>query len=254
MPRYSVIAADTLRDNVTLTFDLFDFGQWSYMAGHVANPPPSLKILRLSVLELWVLTSYIGYHCQERAGHLEARFHGEGVVPLPTYWWHSKGNWMLYNLAADSFYIMKLCSRLFVLHCEGRPKYDNSRHFDPHFEEVRGSVEPWSMTRWKAPAEFLLSVIELLFLSLTVQALQGKTCQNSQPSVVGRSLWAKNSGGRGRPWGIFFGFYKTRHILIFNVANCTLLRAVVWTQYRRVTDRRTDRQTDRLADRRNCCS
>jgi len=35
------------------------------------------------------------------------------------------------------------------------------------------------MARWKAHVEFLLSVIELLFLSLTVEALQGKTCQNS---------------------------------------------------------------------------
>jgi len=95
---------------------------------------------------------------------------------------------MLYNFVADSFYIVKLCSRLFVLHCRSRPKYDRSRHFDPHFEEVRGGVEPWSMARWKALAEFLLSVIELLFLSLTLEALQGKTCQNSQPSGVGRSL------------------------------------------------------------------
>jgi len=60
------------------------------------------------------------------------------------------------------------------------------------------------MARWKARAEFLLSVIELLFLSLTVEALQGKMCQNSLPSEVGRSLGAKISGGRGRPWGIFF--------------------------------------------------
>ena len=95
---------------------------------------------------------------------------------------------MLYNLAADSFYMMKLCSRLFVLHCRSRPKYDTSMHCDPHFEEVRGGVEPWSMARWKALAEFLLSVIELLFLSLMVEALQGKTCQNSQPSGVSRSL------------------------------------------------------------------
>ena len=95
---------------------------------------------------------------------------------------------MLYNLAAGSFYIMKLCSRLFVLHCRSRPKYDRSRHFHPHFEEVGGSVEPWWMARWKALAEFLLSVIELLFLSLMVEALQGKMCQNSQPSGVGRSL------------------------------------------------------------------
>jgi len=80
---------------------------------------------------------------------------------------------------------MKLCSRLFVLHCRSRPKYDRSRHFDPNFEEVVGGVELWSMARWKALAEFLLSVIELLFLSLTVEALQGKTCQKS---VKTRSL------------------------------------------------------------------
>ena len=81
---------------------------------------------------------------------------------------------MLYNFAADSFYIMKLCSRLFLLDRRSRPKYDNSRHFDPHFEEVRGGVEPWSMARWKALAEFLLSLVELLFLSLKVEALKAK--------------------------------------------------------------------------------
>jgi len=37
------------------------------------------------------------------------------------------------------------------------------------------------MARWKARVEFLLSVIELLLLSLTVEALQGKMCQNSLP-------------------------------------------------------------------------
>jgi len=110
------------------------------------------------------------------------------------------------------------------------------------------------MTRWKALVEFLLSIIELLFLFLTVEALQGKMCQNSLPSGVGRSLGAKISGGRGRPWVIVFGFYTTRQILLSNGANCTVLRAVVLTQYRRVTDGRTDgqtdRQTDRLTDRR----
>jgi len=96
------------------------------------------------------------------------------------------------------------------------------------------------MAHWKARAEFLFSVIELLFLSLTVEALQGKMCQHSLPSGVGRSLGAKISGGRGYPWGIFFGFYKTRHILLSNSANSAVLRAVVLTQYRRVTDRQTD--------------
>ena len=87
----------------------------------------------------------------------------------------------------------------FVLHCQSHPKYDNSRHFDPHFEEVRGGVEPWWMAPWKARAEFLLSVLELLFLSLTVEALQGKTCQNSLLSGGGESVSAKISGARGRP-------------------------------------------------------
>ena len=68
---------------------------------------------------------------------------------------------MLYNLAADSFYIMKLCSRLFVLHCRSRPKYDTSMHFDPYFEEVRGGVEPWLMARWKACVRLPIRITEL---------------------------------------------------------------------------------------------
>ena len=72
-------------------------------------------------------------------------------------------------------------------------------HFDPHFEEVRGGVEPWLMARWEVRVEFLLSVIELLFLSLTVEALRGKICQNSLPSAGGGSVSAKISGKRGRP-------------------------------------------------------
>jgi len=73
----------------------------------------------------------------------------------------------------------------------------------PRFEEVRGGVEPWLMARWRARVEFLLSVIELLFLSLAVEALQGKTCQNSLPSGGDRSLGAKISGGSGRPLPIY---------------------------------------------------
>ena len=52
--------------------------------------------------------------------------------------------------------------------------------FDPHFEEVRGSVEPW-MAHWKARVayDFLFVIIELFSLALTVDTLQGKTCQTS---------------------------------------------------------------------------
>ena len=55
----------------------------------------------------------------------------------------------------------------------------------------------------RARAVFLLSVIELHFLSLTVEALQGKMCQNSLPSGDSRSLGAKISGGKGRPLPIY---------------------------------------------------
>jgi len=41
----------------------------------------------------------------------------------------------------------------------------------PHFEEVKGGVEPWLMARWKVLVEFLLSFIELLFVSFAVEAL-----------------------------------------------------------------------------------
>jgi len=119
----------------------------------------------------------------------------EWSYPLPIYWYHSKGNWLRYNFAAESFYIMKLCSRLFVLYCRNCPKDDKFRYFIP----ILRKLEPWLMARWKARVEFLLSVIELLFLSLTVEPLQGKMCQNSLPSWGGRSLGAKILGGRGHP-------------------------------------------------------
>ena len=77
-----------------------------------------------------------------------------------------------------------------------------------------GGVEPWLMARWKAPVEFLLSVIELLFLSLTVEALQGKTCQDSLLSGGVGQFEPRFQGEWVVPWEYFFGFYKTRHILL----------------------------------------
>ena len=55
----------------------------------------------------------------------------ERSYPLPVYWYHSKGNWLRYNFAADSFYIIKLCSRLFFLYCWNCPKDDKFRYFIP---------------------------------------------------------------------------------------------------------------------------
>ena len=120
-------------------------------------------------------------------------------------------------------------------------KDDKFRYFIPHFEEVTGDVEPWLMARWKAPVEFLLSVIELLFLSVTVEALQGKTCQNSLLYQEGVGHLEPRFQGEGVvPGEYFFGFYKTKYILLYDSANSTVLRAVVLTQYRRVTDGQTD--------------
>ena len=58
-------------------------------------------------------------------------------------------------------------------------------------------------------------------------------CQDSLLSGGGRPLGAKISGGSGRPWETLFGFYKTRHSLLSDSVDCTVLRAVVFIQYRR---------------------
>jgi len=59
------------------------------------------------------------------------------------------------------------------------------------------------MARWNASVRLPIAMIKLFSLALTVEALQGKTCQDSLLSEEGRSLRAKISGGSGRPWGIF---------------------------------------------------
>jgi len=51
--------------------------------------------------------------------------------------------------------------------------------------------------------DFLFVIIELFASSYTVDALQGKTCQDSLPSGGGRSLGAKISGEWVVPGGYF---------------------------------------------------
>jgi len=58
------------------------------------------------------------------------------IKRLPIYWYHSKGNSLRYNFADDSFYIMKLCSRLFVLYCWNCPKDDKFRYFIPILKKL----------------------------------------------------------------------------------------------------------------------
>ena len=121
--------------------------------------------------------------------------------------------------------------------------------FDPHFEEVWGGVEPWLMARWKARVRLPIRHNWTFFASSycwELEALQGKTCQDSLlPGGVGHL--EPRFQAKGVVHGeYFFGFYKTRHILLPDSANCTVLRAVVMTQYWRVTDRQTDRRTELL--------
>jgi len=111
------------------------------------------------------------------------------------------------------------------------------------------------MVRWKAPVDFLLTVVELLFLSYRWRA----TRQNVSKLTAfrrGGSVWAKIAGGRGRPYGIFFlvfrkldRFWKldTFCYLTVQIAPCYVQsfwhNTGVW---------HTDGQTDRQTDGRNC--
>jgi len=61
----------------------------------------------------------------------------ERSYPVPIYWYHSKGNWLHYYFAAASFYIKKLCSRLFVVYCQNCPKEDKFRYFIPILRKLR---------------------------------------------------------------------------------------------------------------------
>ena len=82
------------------------------------------------------------------------------------------------------------------------------------------------MARWNARAEFLLGVIELLFLYLLrLRRYKAKRVKTRRLQEWVGHFEPKFQGEGVDPGGIFFGFYKTRHILLSNGANCTLLRA-----------------------------
>jgi len=73
-------------------------------------------------------------------------------------------------------------------------------------------------------------------------------CQNSLLSEGVGQIEPRFQGEGVDHGEYFFGFYKTRHILLSDSANCTVLRAAVLTQYRRVSDGLTERQTERQTD------
>jgi len=101
---------------------------------------------------------------------------------------------------------------------------------------VDGSLE--------SPCRLLVkcSLIELLFLSLAVEALQGKTCQNSLLSGSGGSVLANISGEGVVPGEYFLVSRKLDTFcylyLTVQFAPCRRFDAI--PAYGRWTDRRTD--------------
>jgi len=75
-------------------------------------------------------------------------------------------------------------------------------------------------------------------------------CVKTRCLQEGVAHFERRFQGKGSFLRNIFSFYKTRYILLSDSANCTVLPAVVLTQYRRVSDRRTDGRTDGQTDRR----
>ena len=91
------------------------------MSGHVVNPPPSLKILRLSVLELWVLTSPIGYHWQCVCSHCACAVSRDLCVGgkfFPHIW----NPWRRYSYSLYNFYDATMTFKGRLLHSPSNVK------------------------------------------------------------------------------------------------------------------------------------
>ena len=89
---------------------------------------------------------------------------------------------MRYNFAADGFYIINFAADFSSCIVEIVQKTTNLGIY-PHFEKVRGSVEPWLTARWKARVEFLFSVIELLFTERHNARIESAVLAIATPSV-----------------------------------------------------------------------
>ena len=92
--------------------------------------------------------------------------------------------------------------------------------------------------------DFLFVIIELFSRALTVETLQGKTCQTSLLLGEGGSLWAKISGE-----GVVPGEYLLVSTKLDTFCYLTVQAAPCYvTTCRRFDTKRCDRQTDRQTD------
>ena len=103
------------------------------------------------------------------------------------------------------------------------------------------------MARWKARAEFLLCVIELLFLYLL--RLRRYKAKRVKPRSLQECAghFEPKFQGEGVVPGEYFLVSTKLDTFCYPTVQTTVLRAVVLTQYRRVTDGRTDGRTDGIA-------
>ena len=92
------------------------------------------------------------------------------------------------------------------------------------------------MARWKARVDVLLSVIGLLFLSLTADALQGKTRKRRCFQERWVSL-NQNFRGSGRAWGMFLVSTKLDTFCYLHHPAFSRFDIIL------TCDRQTDRQT-----------
>ena len=174
----------------------------------------------------------------------------EQSYPLPIYWYHSKGNWLCNNFAADSFYIMKLCSRLFVLYCRNCPKDDKFRYFIPILRKL-GAEQDLGWWLVGKPVSSSCSVwLNFFFCLLRLRRYKAKRVKTRcyqegvgqfEPSFQGE--WV----APGEYW--FLQKLDTFCYPTVQTAPCYVPsfwhNTGVW---------RTDRQTDRRTDGRNCRS
>ena len=113
LPSYiAFLFADTSRNLVTLTFDLLTLCSCHAWRVTWTTLPPSMKTLRLSVLELGVITFRIGYHWKCVRGHCACAESRDPWVggEIRLHFWNPRPRfaYSLYNFGGSTMNIIKV--------------------------------------------------------------------------------------------------------------------------------------------------
>jgi len=183
------------------------------------------------------------------------RYQGNGATPCQyidttrkIYWYHSKGNWLRYNFAADGFYTMKLYSRLFVLYCWNCLKDDKFRYLITILRQLgrRRTLADGSL---ESPCRLLKCNWTTFFYLLPLRRYKTKRAKpHCFQERVGH-FEPRFQGGRGRAWGIFFWFLQKK--IHFAIWQCKQHGIMLWHN---TGVWQTDGQTNGRTDGRNCRS